>query len=389
MEWLRDRVLSPATSILPGIVLGTGTSIFLYKVGQAGDVNSPNYVPQGFLLFMSFVTFAFAFATWSIAADEARKAAQRRRALTVTETSLPEAVSRDESEKRLQAIIHDQQEITKEVIRMRRGDIGSKGGDSLSIVENKPHGEAEESGRNGGEQPEGEQLLQWVPTLSSEDIDIAKESEPIIFVRQSALDAIHTHVTSDLKNEVGGFLIGETSRLPAGQIASILGVEVDHNQSTELLVIEIENVLPAKHTASTPIRVEFSQDTFVTFHNEREVQFPGKKVLGWYHTHPNIGIFLSNDDLFIYRYFTNTDQVALVVDPVRGEAGFFKRQRHGDPKPRQYCGFWELLEDSKPSALSWRNNLRPKLASGRNSRIDLEMPARSSSERRGEIRRHR
>ena len=51
---------------------------------------------------------------------------------------------------------------------------------------------------------------------------------------------------------------------------------------------------------------------------------PELDVLGWYHSHPRIGIFLSRADIFIHReFFNHPNQVALVVDPYTMKKGFY------------------------------------------------------------------
>ena len=43
-----------------------------------------------------------------------------------------------------------------------------------------------------------------------------------------------------------------------------------------------------------------------------------ERIVGWYHTHPGFGIFLSGMDLFIQDHFFNLPwQVAFVYDPLR------------------------------------------------------------------------
>jgi hypothetical protein len=47
--------------------------------------------------------------------------------------------------------------------------------------------------------------------------------------------------------------------------------------------------------------------------------------VGWYHTHPSFGIFLSHHDLFIHQhFFAQPLQVAYVVDPIQQTRGFFQ-----------------------------------------------------------------
>ena len=47
-------------------------------------------------------------------------------------------------------------------------------------------------------------------------------------------------------------------------------------------------------------------------------------MVGWYHSHPRFGIFLSQYDVFIHsNFFAEQWQVAYVVDPVSGNSGIF------------------------------------------------------------------
>ena len=47
--------------------------------------------------------------------------------------------------------------------------------------------------------------------------------------------------------------------------------------------------------------------------------------MGWQHTHPGYGVFLSGYDLFIQKNFFNLPfQVAYVIDPIENTRGFFQ-----------------------------------------------------------------
>jgi len=47
-------------------------------------------------------------------------------------------------------------------------------------------------------------------------------------------------------------------------------------------------------------------------------------VVGWYHSHPNLGAFFSSTDRATQRAFFNQPySVGLVVDPIRGEKAWF------------------------------------------------------------------
>ncbi len=53
-------------------------------------------------------------------------------------------------------------------------------------------------------------------------------------------------------------------------------------------------------------------------------QFPDLRIVGWYHTHPGHGIFLSEMDIFLHESFFGLPwQTAFVYDPRSGDEGFF------------------------------------------------------------------
>ena len=56
-------------------------------------------------------------------------------------------------------------------------------------------------------------------------------------------------------------------------------------------------------------------------------------MLGWFHSHPGYGVFLSGMDMFIENNFFNLPyQVAYVVDPLSGKDGFFGWEDQGKIK---------------------------------------------------------
>lgn len=70
--------------------------------------------------------------------------------------------------------------------------------------------------------------------------------------------------------------------------------------------------------------VTFTQEAWVTIHDERERRFPGQIIVGWYHSHPGFGVFLSDHDTFIHKnFFPDPGQLAWVYDPHSDEEGCF------------------------------------------------------------------
>jgi proteasome lid subunit RPN8/RPN11 len=135
--------------------------------------------------------------------------------------------------------------------------------------------------------------------------DLHPEALPIL-IYDAVLEQILSYSEMDLARELGGFLIGDTHEEPEPHI-------------------EIRRFLPATGVKRGHTSVTFTHETWSALTREVDTCFPGERVVGWQHTHPGFGIFLSSHDLFIHRHFFSAPwQVALVVDPRRQEFGFFQ-----------------------------------------------------------------
>lgn len=67
-------------------------------------------------------------------------------------------------------------------------------------------------------------------------------------------------------------------------------------------------------------------------------------LVGWYHSHPGYGCFLSDTDLSTQeRMFSEPEHCALVVDPVHREMAAFRLQR-GDATEVPLAVFWERYQ---------------------------------------------
>ena len=87
----------------------------------------------------------------------------------------------------------------------------------------------------------------------------------------------------------------------------------------------ISDYIEAKYTDASASTLTFTHDTWEYIHAEHERLYADKKIIGWQHTHPNYGIFLSNYDMFIQENFFNLPfQVAYVIDPIQNLRGFFQ-----------------------------------------------------------------
>ena len=118
------------------------------------------------------------------------------------------------------------------------------------------------------------------------------------------LNPIYDHVFSSLDNEVGGVLVGHYSKSGGAPVitGSIAALAADGARAS----------------------VTFTHEAWSDIHEALDQRKDNAQIVGWYHSHPGFGIFLSGHDLFIHRnFFSGPSQIAFVVDPHAAREGTF------------------------------------------------------------------
>ena len=70
--------------------------------------------------------------------------------------------------------------------------------------------------------------------------------------------------------------------------------------------------------------VTFTHEAWASIYAAMDREFSDDQIVGWYHSHPGFGIFLSSHDRFIHdNFFSDSRQIAYVVDPHAGTEGVF------------------------------------------------------------------
>lgn len=158
-------------------------------------------------------------------------------------------------------------------------------------------------------------------------------NQQIIIMRQDALRQVVEHSHSNKRVELGGALLGQVYRY--------------QNQ----IYVEIMAALPAVSGSHGPIHFTFNADSWTQLQRDRTEQYPKLDIIGWFHTHPGLGVFYSGDDVVVHSAaFTLPWHVGLVVDPIRNEASFFGWHK-GELAPS--AGFYELLDGPEP-VVDWQ-----------------------------------
>lgn len=88
-------------------------------------------------------------------------------------------------------------------------------------------------------------------------------------------------------------------------------------------LVEVEQALEAHYTNAGSSFVTFTEQTWLDLLQQRRAT--SLSVVGWYHSHPSFGIFLSQSDRFIQQHFFRNRlwYIALVVDPTTSDWGVF------------------------------------------------------------------
>ena len=125
---------------------------------------------------------------------------------------------------------------------------------------------------------------------------------PEVAVDGEVLRQIRQHARSCSKTEVCGVLIGSE----------------DGNK------LAIEACIAGANAAQAGTHVTFTQDTWEHIYKTKDAKYPEHRIVGWYHSHPGFGVFLSDHDTFIHKnFFSSPLQVAWVYDPQSDEEGCF------------------------------------------------------------------
>jgi proteasome lid subunit RPN8/RPN11 len=125
---------------------------------------------------------------------------------------------------------------------------------------------------------------------------------PRIQIAGDVLRQIRQHARSSIATEICGVLIGS-----------------DEGGATV-----VEAAIQGEAARQAGSHVTFTQDTWSHIYQIKDAAYPDHRIVGWYHSHPGFGIFLSDHDTFIHRnFFSNPGQIAWVFDPVSDEEGCF------------------------------------------------------------------
>lgn len=134
--------------------------------------------------------------------------------------------------------------------------------------------------------------------------------------------AMVAHAAEDTTFEICGVMVGDLRRDAGGPF------------------VNVRNYIRCDSAEKKFAEVTFTHESWSHINKEMDTKYQDQRIVGWYHSHPNFGIFLSDRDFFIQQnFFSAPGQIALVIDPVRKIEGVFEWRAGGTaPTPHYWVG---------------------------------------------------
>jgi proteasome lid subunit RPN8/RPN11 len=157
-------------------------------------------------------------------------------------------------------------------------------------------------------EPEPNPLLEFCKQNEISIKELVDGDHLLIFIDRRALESLHDFLAHDLNREHGGVLVGQPF------------IDTDTGRT----YIVIRSAIPALETEGTPVHLQFTPDAWSTISGIIEEDFRDQFVVGWYHSHPGLGVFMSGTDQATQRAFYHHHwNVAVVADPIARQTGWF------------------------------------------------------------------
>ena len=133
-----------------------------------------------------------------------------------------------------------------------------------------------------------------------------------VYIVEDVYTAMWRHVNESPNIESGGVLVGHPFKTDNDQTTFVVVVGAIPQHSSDRSVAHF-TVGPSETAAARMVI---------------EQQYPGLVLVGWYHSHPGHGIFLSGQDMTIVRSIYNSPwHIAIVLDPIRKSEGILWGQK--------------------------------------------------------------
>lgn len=159
---------------------------------------------------------------------------------------------------------------------------------------------------------------------------LANQAAMKVFILKSVHKEMIDHVNQDKNIECGGVLIGHPFQ----------------DRKTKDVFIVIVGCIPDLSTNRSAVHFTVTPEEISKTREVLEKNFGGLISVGWYHSHPGHGIFLSGQDMTIVNGIYNEAwDIAWVIDPINNLEGVFYGSE-GNPLIKNKSSF-SLLEKGR------------------------------------------
>jgi proteasome lid subunit RPN8/RPN11 len=151
-------------------------------------------------------------------------------------------------------------------------------------------------------------MSDFMATLSAADrahLRNSNQTVPRVVIGGACLKAMYDHVALS-EAELGGLIVGRAYAAVGCQDAAL---------------VVAEHAVASRTSDSTGVSLRMETEVW---DRARPYLDAGALVLGWYHSHPDLGAFFSLTDRETHRhFFRGAYSLGIVIDPVRQELGAF------------------------------------------------------------------
>lgn len=159
-------------------------------------------------------------------------------------------------------------------------------------------------------------LQELWPDTAIKELYLSKECIKALgkFLKEENLDKAIAEMEGAIP-EVGGFLMGYHQL----------------DEKTGDIRVTMDEFVPFVPEYHDVFKIEIGTATLVQELGDAQDTHPDKDVIGWFHTHPGHGLFLSNSDLSVQRHFPQKFQIAMEIDSLTKtlDTAFFTRKHDG------------------------------------------------------------
>ena len=150
-----------------------------------------------------------------------------------------------------------------------------------------------------------EELAEQLPFNVACSVLLVPAQAPKVVIKRTVAEGILQHLR-ERSVEMSGLLIGSVH---------------DNGADENSFAISISDSVGSIEYDSTGVSLRMDTDVW---ERARLKSREGCSVIGWYHSHPNLGAFFSGTDRRTQRaFFHHPHSIGLVIDPVRGEEKWF------------------------------------------------------------------